>query len=103
MLKKQKSPIAIEIPLLFEARMDQFFDQTVFIFTPKTQRLVRAKKRGMKRKLFDFLDKRQWSSLKKAKMANYILHNQHKYLLRSQAKHLARCLLQSSDKKKGDG
>lgn len=107
-LKKNRAkPCIVEIPLLFEAnekarksgaaRAAYRFDSTIFVYAPQKDRLARAKRRGMKPKLFKSLDSRQLSPVTKAELADFVIHNRFgKKELKSQAKLLSR-LLSSSE------
>jgi dephospho-CoA kinase len=71
------SPLIVEVPLLFEskAKIYQDFDFNLLIFTPKEERKKRALGRGMKAKIFEELDARQWPAQKKAQLADLVLFN----------------------------
>lgn len=57
-LKADKSPVrVVEVPLLFEAGLDEAFDLTVVVAAPDNALAARAKKRGIKRT--DFLKRRK--------------------------------------------
>ena len=91
-MKKQKAPVIVEVPLLFEARFDRYFDKTIFVYAPTKDREKRVMKRGMSRKLFLYLDAKQMSPAEKASRADFILHNFSKKELKSQVKNLSRFL-----------
>jgi dephospho-CoA kinase len=85
-MRKQKGPVVVEVPLLFEAGFDQFFDKIIFIYAPRAVRLRRAVNRGMSPQLFRMLDKKQWSANKKEARADIILRNTSKKALKAQVK-----------------
>ena len=90
-------PIAVEIPLLFELGLQNEFDCTVFVFSPKAHRRHRAWKRGMSLKLFNFLDAKQWKPQKKTRLADFVLQNSgDKKKLKAAAKQLVIDLCSSS-------
>ena len=91
-LKKNRAKsCVVEIPLLFEVKWERWFDQTVFVFCPRELRRRRAQARGMKRALFDRLDRRQFSATQKAERADFVLQNWNdRKSLRAQARLLAR-------------
>ncbi|MBN8554608.1 MAG: dephospho-CoA kinase [Deltaproteobacteria bacterium] len=91
-MKKQKAPMIVEVPLLFEAKFDRYFDKTVFVYAPKKDREKRVMKRGMSRKLFLFLDAKQMSPADKAVRSDFILHNFSKKSLELQVKQLSKFL-----------
>ena len=92
-MKKSRKPAVVEVPLLFEAGFDRYFDWNVFIFAPKDKRRKRAQKRGMPKSLFEFLDRQQWAPSQKARAADFVLHNHHKPELRKQVRALSKFLL----------
>jgi len=96
-LKEKKKPCCVEIPLLFEGGWQKVFDQIVFVYCPMALRKKRAMKRGMSDKLFMKLDARQLTDSAKAKRSDFVLQNRdQKKLLRLQAKHLSKLLLELS-------
>ena len=74
-IQRNKGALIIEVPLLFEGGLYKNFDANIFVYAPKSVRKKRALARGMKPKLFQFLDSRQLPARKKAKMADFVLHN----------------------------
>ena len=74
-LRGIKKPVVVEVPLLLEAGMKNFFDSIIYVFAPKRERKKRALRRGMSAKLFDFLESQQWPILRKVKAADFIVHN----------------------------
>ncbi len=92
-LKASKKPCVVEVPLLFEAKFDQYFDCNIFIFAPLKDRLKRVRKRGMDLKLFRFLESKQFSPAVKANLSHFILLNSSKAQLKKQVKVLSRILL----------
>ncbi len=59
-----------EIPLLFETRMERFFDYTILIYCDRDVRLKRAIERGISREKFDMIDSMQMSEELKIKYAD---------------------------------
>jgi dephospho-CoA kinase len=92
-LKNSKGPCAVEVPLLFEAKFDRHFDGCLFIHSPLAARRRRALKRGMSPELFDFLNAQQFSDEKKARLADFVLPNDSKKILRHELKVLSGILL----------
>lgn len=88
----QRHPIIVEVPLLYEAQFERLFDMTVFIFSPRAIRRVRALKRGMSAKLFDTLDGKQMKPSEKALRADFVLLNLEKKSFKKQAKELSKLL-----------
>ena len=94
-LKERKKPCCVEIPLLFEGGWEKAFDKTIFVYCPTLFRKQRALRRGMSEKLFTKLDNRQMKSSEKARRSDFVLQNrEQKKLLRLQAKHLTKLLLE---------
>lgn len=92
-MSRQRGPLIVEVPLLFEAKFDRFFDQNIFVYAPKADRLKRVLKRGMTLKLFRMLDKKQWSAKRKESLADFTLRNTTKKHLKKQIKKLSHSLL----------
>lgn len=91
-LKKSSKPAVVEVPLLFEAKFDRYFDRTIFVYSPLASRRRRAIKRGMDPKLFDFLNAQQWTDARKRKCADFVLENDSKKILRHQIQRLSKDL-----------
>lgn len=91
--REAKKPLMVEIPLLFEAKFEKYFDQSLYIFTDKKTRLKRARERGMTTKLFEQLEKKQLTPREKTKKADFVLINQTKLGLRKQVQALHRFLV----------
>ena len=62
---KKKRLIFFEIPLLIESKLMKNFDLIIFIKSNKEVRLKRFKRKGGSKKLFDILNNRQLSDIKK--------------------------------------
>jgi dephospho-CoA kinase len=89
---KTSRPVCVEVPLLFEAHFDEFFQATIFVFAPKADRIRRVRSRGMDLKLFRFLDAQQWPAKTKMRMADFTLRNDTKKNLKASAKQIAKKL-----------
>ena len=75
-LKKENKKICIlEIPLLFENKLQNFFDVIVFVHTAKNKRIKRFVKKGGTIEMFKILNKKQLNPKIKIKKSNYIFHN----------------------------
>lgn len=74
--KYQDSIAFIEVPLLFETNMDVLFDKSISIFVFKSLRHQRLKNRNQAayREMLK-LEKKQFSNLKKAFLATYVLYS----------------------------
>lgn len=71
----QPSPRAavVEVPLLFEAGLEQMYDATIAVIAEESVRQERAAARGHER--VDERATRQLSQAKKAERASYVVHN----------------------------
>ena len=76
-LKKNRKHkyLFFEIPLLIESNLQKKFDITIFITSKKNKRLIRFKKKGGSKSLFNILDKRQLSPRKKKAKCDYTVVN----------------------------
>jgi dephospho-CoA kinase len=75
--KKNKHNIIliVEVPLLFEAGYDHWFDRTISISSPKSLRHKRLLKLGWSREEIIQREKLQWSQNKKNRMADWVIFN----------------------------
>ena len=76
-LKKNKKRkfVFLEIPLLIESKLMKHFDKIIFINSKKKIRLKRYKSKGGETKIFNFLDKQQFSDKKKIQFCDHIVVN----------------------------
>lgn len=65
--------IVVEVPLLFEAGMDQAFERTVAVIADKGARLERAAERGDVE--IEAREERQMPQDEKAERADFVIHN----------------------------
>jgi len=77
-IKKNKKKLFIffEIPLLVERKLMKKFDITIFIRAGKNIRLKRFINNGGNKKLFDILNNKQLSDLKKRKFCDHTVVNE---------------------------
>ncbi len=73
---KKKKIVFFEIPLLIESKLMSKFDQIIFIKARKSIRLKRFKLNGGKKKLFNILNKKQLSDVKKMKYCDHVVVNE---------------------------
>jgi dephospho-CoA kinase len=75
--KKNKHNIIliVEVPLLFEAGYDRWFDRTICISSPKPVRHKRLLKLGWSREEINQREKLQWPQNKKNRMADQVIFN----------------------------
>lgn len=62
-----------EVPLLFEAKMENIFDYIILVHCDRDIRLKRAKERGTFRDKFDMIDKIQINNEKKKMLADFVI------------------------------
>ena len=76
-VKKNKSKefIIFEIPLLIESKLMKNYNKIVFVNSNKSLRLKRHLKRGKSRKIFDLLNRRQLTPVKKIRFCDYVINN----------------------------
>jgi dephospho-CoA kinase len=73
---QRKKIVFYEIPLLIESNLIKYFDIIIFIKAKKKIRLNRFLDKGGEKKMFNLLNKRQFSDIKKAKFADHIVVNE---------------------------
>jgi|TARA_B110000211_G_C14048189_1_gene539975 dephospho-CoA kinase len=74
-LKKRDKFLFLEIPLLLESKLKNYFDSVVFVDTKQKIRLKRYLKRNGNRRTFYLLDSRQLSPIVKKNMCDYVINN----------------------------
>lgn len=67
--------LALDVPLLFESKMSNLADFTVLVRSKRETTLARAEKRGVSKKLARKILAAQWSPEKKAKLVDFVIHN----------------------------
>ena len=73
---QRKKMVFYEIPLLIESNLMKHFDIIIFIKAKKKIRLNRFLDKGGEKKMFNLLNKRQFSDIKKAKFSDHIVVNE---------------------------
>ena len=73
---QRKKIVFYEIPLLIESNLMKHFDIIIFIKAKKKIRLNRFLDKGGEKKMFNLLNKRQFSDIKKAKFSDHIVVNE---------------------------
>ncbi len=76
-IKKNKNHkiLFFEIPLLYEGKLEKFFDKIIFIHAMKKTRYRRYLLRGGNKFFFSILDRRQLSPTVKIKRSDYVITN----------------------------
>ena len=72
---KKKKMILLEIPLLFESKLQKKFDITILVRSKKNLRIARCKKNKIPIKILRRFDSRLIPDKKKAKLSDYIIVN----------------------------
>ena len=70
-----KKFLIFEIPLLIESKLMKNYDKIILVNSRRDLRLKRYLKRGNNRKIFNLLNKRQLSPVKKIKFCDYVINN----------------------------
>ena len=74
-LKIKNKILVLELPLLIESKLNNYFDKIIFVDARKKLRLKRYLKRNNDKKTFEILNKRQLSSNVKKKSCDLIINN----------------------------
>jgi dephospho-CoA kinase len=81
----------IEVPLLFEKQLENWFDFTICVACSPTQQLARLEQRGMERALAERRISKQWPLGRKIELSHYVLLNDGSAeFLEQQVAHLVR-------------
>ena len=72
---KKKKFVIFEIPLLIESKLMKNYDKIILVNSRRDLRLKRYLKRGNNKKIFNLLNKRQLSPVKKIKFCDYVINN----------------------------
>ena len=68
-------PWVIEVPLLFEQALENWFDFTVCVACAEAEQLVRLEQRGLNRALAGQRISQQWPLARKIELADFVLWN----------------------------
>jgi dephospho-CoA kinase len=74
-IRKKEKLLFLEIPLLIESKLMNYFDVIIFVKATKKNRLKRYINRGGDKKIFNTLNKKQKNQSDKIKLSNYVIHN----------------------------
>ena len=80
-LKKRKKLLFLEIPLLLESKLNNYFDKIIFVDAKKKIRLKRYFKKNGNKKTFNLLDSRQLAPKIKKKMSDYTIYNNYSLVI----------------------
>lgn len=73
--KRKKGLLVLDVPLLFESKMEGLADHTVVVYSKKEKMIGRAKKRGLPEDLAKKILSAQWPLEKKKKLADFLIEN----------------------------
>lgn len=74
-LRHRTGMLVLDVPLLFESRMDKLADYTVVVVASTGKMLARARKKGMSEPLARKVLSAQWPLARKAKLADFVIQN----------------------------
>ncbi len=75
-LKNKKGILVLDVPLLFESRMQKLVDVTLVVCSSEKDMLSRAARRGVPRELAKKILASQWPLSKKARLSDYVIQNE---------------------------
>lgn len=73
--KKKPGILVLDVPLLFESKMECLADHTVVVVSDKKKILSRAKKQGIPETLANKIVDKQWPLKKKVRLADFVVEN----------------------------
>ena len=73
--KKKTGILVLNVPLLFESKMECLADYTVVVTAEKKKILERARKNGMPKDLAKKILSTQWPTKRKEKLADFVIEN----------------------------
>ena len=74
-LRQKKGFVVLDVPLLFESRMEKLADFTVVVRASESTMVSRASRRGIPSALARKILAAQWPSMKKARLADFVIEN----------------------------
>lgn len=73
--RRKKGFLVLDVPLLFESKMENLADTTVVIASKKERMLMRAREKGLSKELAKKILSTQWPLVKKAGLADFVIDN----------------------------
>lgn len=73
--RRNKRFVLVDVPLLIEARMDQYCDIIIVVRVNNRIRRLRAGKRNVSDRIFSLMISRQMNDIKKCEMADFVINN----------------------------
>ena len=74
-LRSKKGFVVLDVPLLFESKMEKLADFTVVVKASESNMLSRASRRGIPAQLARKILAAQWPVMKKARLADFVIDN----------------------------
>ncbi len=74
-LRSKKGLVILDVPLLFESKMEKLADFTVVVKASQANMLSRASRRGIPAQLARRILAAQWPVMKKTKLADFVIDN----------------------------
>ena len=74
-LKKTQGILVLDVPLLFESRMENLADRTLVVTASRKTLLRRAAKKGIRPELTSKILASQWPIQKKVRLADFVISN----------------------------
>lgn len=74
-LRAKKGLVVLDVPLLFESKMEKLADYTVVVKASEASMLSRASRRGIPAQLARRILAAQWPVMKKARLADFVIDN----------------------------
>ena len=75
MMRSKKGLLILDVPLLFESKMEKLADFTVVVKASEASMLSRASRRGIPSELARQILAAQWPMMKKARLADFVIDN----------------------------
>ena len=73
--RDQKGVLVLDVPLLFESKMENLTDFTVVVGAQRSTLLARAKKKGLPENLAKKILSTQWPFKRKVRLADFVIEN----------------------------
>ncbi len=73
--RDRKGLLVLDVPLLFESKMERLADYTVVVSASKATILKRARRKGIPRPLANKILSTQWSLKRKERFADFVIRN----------------------------
>jgi dephospho-CoA kinase len=80
-LKTKNKILVLEVPLLIESKLTEYFDIIIFVNAKKKLRLKRYLKKNNNKKIFETLNKRQLSPVIKKKICDFSINNNYSLVI----------------------